>query len=212
MKIAVLSESPADEAALFVLLQGLRDATMARVFLPTPKTRGWHAVLGLLRPTLIHLHYETDAEGLVVTVDSDESPVHQRAHEQPGGALASCRLCELRRVVAAVQSSLRARQGRGPLKVAAGLAVPAVEAWYLARLDPHVTESTWIQAMQARRLPYTKHELKRRVYGTDRPSLVLEEECATRHARQLVETGGLPLLERLFPSGFGALADAVRTW
>jgi len=212
MKIAVLSESPADEAALFVLLRGLRDMEMQRVLLPTPKTRGWRAVLSLVRPTLIHLHYQTDADGLVVTVDSDESPVHQRAHEEPGGSDVSCRLCGLRRVVAEVQRGLRARQGRGPLKVAIGLAVPAVEAWYLAGRDPHATESAWIQALQARGLPYTKNELKRKTYGTDHPSLALEEECAVGYARQLAETRSLPLLERLFPSGFGALAAAVRTW
>lgn len=212
MKIAVLSESPADEAAIFVLLRGLRDVEMNRVVLPTPKTRGWQAVMSLVRPTLIHLHYRSDADGLVVTVDSDESPVHQRAHEQAGRPDASCRLCELRRVVATVQAELRARQGRGPLKVAVGLAVPAVEAWYLARRDPHVTESAWIQALQARTLPYTKNELKRKVYGTDHPSLALEEECAVGLARQLVETNSLPLLERLFPNGFGTLAADVRGW
>ena len=212
MKVAVLSESPADEAAVFVLVQGLLGLEIERVALPTPKTRGWQAVLKSVRPALILLHYQTDADALLVTLDSDESPVHQRGHDEPGGADPLCRLCRLRGIVAAAQAELRPRQGRGPIKTALGVAVPAVEAWCLAGLDPHITEAAWIQAMQCRSLPYTKNDLKRRMYGTDRPSLLLAEECAIKQARRLVEAGQLPYLEQLFPAGFGALASEVRGW
>lgn len=93
-----------------------------------------------------------------------------------------------------------------------GLAVPAIEAWYLAGLDPHVTETAWIVGMQSRRPPFTKAKLKQDVYGTDRPSLALETECAVKQARRLAEPGNLELLEKNFPGGFGALAGDVRSW
>jgi hypothetical protein len=212
MKVAVLSESPADEAAVEVLVAGLLGIETESVALPKPKMRGCKGVLISARPALVHLHYQTDAEALVVTLDSDESPPHQKGHDQPGGADQKCRLCQLRGIVSRVQAQLRPRQGRGPIKTALGLAVPAVEAWYLAGLDPHVTESAWIQALQSGSFPYTKGSLKQSVYGTERPPLAHEETRAVEHTRRLVEESKLDLLEKLFPSGFGALANEVRNW
>ena len=212
MKVAVLSESPADEAALEVLVTGLLGIETELVPLPRQKTRGWKAVLNSVRPALVHLHYHTDADALVVTLDSDESPAHQKGHDQPGGAHQKCRLCQLRETVGRVQAQLRPRQGRGAIKTALGLAVPAIEAWYLAGLDRHVTESAWIQALQSGSFPYTKSNLKQKVYGTERPSLPLEQRCAIEHVRRLVEESELGLLEGLFPSGFGALVNDVQNW
>lgn len=212
MKVAVLSESPADEAAVEVLVAGLLGIDTESVPLPRPKTRGWKAVFNSARLALIHLHYHTDADALVVTLDSDESPPHQKGHDQPGGADQKCRLCQLRGIVSPVQAQLRPRQGRGPIRTALGLAVPAVEAWYLAGLDRRVTESAWIQALQSGSFPYTKGNLKEKVYGTERPSLAHEETCAVEHTRRLVEQNKLGRLEKLFSSGFGALAKDMRAW
>lgn len=212
MKVAVLSESPADEAAVGILVAGLLGIETERVPLPDPKTRGWKAVLNSVRPALFHLHYQTDADALVVTLDSDESPPHQKGHDQPGGADRTCRLCRLRDIVGQVQTLLRPRQGRGPIKTALGLAVPAIEAWYLAGSDRRVTESAWIHALQSGSLPYTKNNLKQKVYGTEKPSLAHEQTCAIEHVLRLVQEQKLASLEQLFPSGFGSLADDVRGW
>jgi len=212
MKIAVLSESPADEAAVFILVEGLLRIETVRVPLPAPKTRGWRAVFDSVSPALHHLHYGTDAEALIITLDSDESPVHKLGHDHPDAADFECRLCQLRTIVARIQSRLRPRQGRGPIKTALGLAVPAVEAWYLTGLDPHVTESAWVLALHSGKLPYTKRNLKQGVYGVERPSLVLEQKRAVEHAKRLVDEQKLDLLEKLFPNGFGALANNVRSW
>jgi hypothetical protein len=54
--------------------------------------------------------------------------------------------------------------------------------------------------------------LKQSVYGTERPPLAHEETRAVEHTRRLVEESKLDLLEKLFPSGFGALANEVRNW
>ena len=77
MKIAVLSESTADEAAIAVLVGGLAGTTIERVAFPEPSTRGWRGVLKSVEPVLRYVHYRTDAEALVVAVDSDESPIHR---------------------------------------------------------------------------------------------------------------------------------------
>jgi len=212
MKIAVLSESPADEAAILILIEGLLGTKIDLAPLLTPKTRGWKGALNAVRAALFHLHYRTDAEALVVTVDSDESPVHHQGHEQLGGGDLKCRLCQLRAIVAAAQRSLRPRQGCGPVKIALGLAVPTIEAWCIAGTDPHVTESAWIQALQSRSFPYSKGDLKERLYGSAKPTLVCETACLVEHVRRLVAQNQLALLEKYFPVGFGAIANEVRSW
>jgi hypothetical protein len=167
-------------------------------------------VLRILSPALKQLYYHTDAEALVVVVDSDHAPVHQEVHEQPGGADKHCRLCLLRQAVAQAQGRLHLRSGRPPIKIALGVAVPAVEAWYQCGIDPHVTEAAWIVALQSRSYPYTKKSLKQAVYGMDRPPLTLETRRATEEAQRLAQN--LTLLERLFPAGFGPLIQGIRSW
>jgi hypothetical protein len=67
MKVAILSESPADEAAIRILVDGLLATETEPVPVPTPGTRGYRAVLNSVRPALNHLHYLTDADALVLT-------------------------------------------------------------------------------------------------------------------------------------------------
>lgn len=210
MKVAVLSESPADEAAVRVLVDGVLGRQTQAVTIAPLRTRGLSGVFEVLPAVLKQLHYHTDAEALVVVVDSDHSPVHNDGHEQPDGAETGCRLCKLRRVVAQVRGQLRPISNRPSIKTALGVAVPAVEAWYRCGLDPHVTEATWIMGLQSGSYPYTRNRLKQAVYGTDRPPLTLETRRATEEAQRLVRD--LSLLERLFPAGFGSLARGVRGW
>jgi hypothetical protein len=211
MKIAVLSESSADEAAIRILVDGIRQQPAEPVALDRFRARrGWQTVLSILPAVLKHLHYQTDAEALVVVLDSDRSPVHVPDHEKAGGADRKCRLCCLQERAQQTQADLRPVAGRSSIHVAIGLAVPTLEAWYRCGHDPHVTEAVWIQALQTGKYPYDSNRLKQDVYGTDRPSLQLETqrmiEEATRLAQNLIE------LERWFPNGFGALARVVRGW
>jgi hypothetical protein len=210
MKLAVLSESAADEAAVRILVDGLLGGRIQLVGLQPLRTRGESGVFGVLPAVLKDLHFQSDAEALVVVVDSDHSPVHVNSHEQPEGEDEHCRLCKLRQVVAQVRGQLRPITGRLLLKVALGLAVPAIEAWYRCGIDPHVTEATWVMSLQSRSSPYTKSRLKQDVYGTDRPPLTLEMKRATEEAQRLVKN--LDLLARLFPGGFGFLAREVQSW
>lgn len=211
MKVAVFSESPADEAAIRILLEAiLGRRTEAVSSHPSLRIRGWPMVIRIL-PTIIKwLHYQTDAEALVVIADSDDSPVHERAHELAGGEDRRCRLCQLRSVTYEEKSKLTPVHNRALLKTAIGLAVPAVEARYLCGLNPHVNEATWARKLQSERITFTRSLLKKQVYGTDRPTIKLETQHAVEAATRLATD--LTLIEQLFPSGFGSFAQEVRNW
>jgi hypothetical protein len=208
MKVAVLSESPVDEAAIRILVGGL----LSRQIQPITSLRtqpGWSSVFQYLPDVLKHLHYHTDAEALVVVVDSDNSPVHQQTHDQPGAASGKCRLCRLREIVAKTQTQLGPVSGRTPVKTAIGLAVPAIEAWYRCGVDPHISEAALLQRHDAGTRAL-RNLLKREVYGTDRPSREIAVRRATEEATRLSQD--LDTFESLFPNGFGPLARDVRGW
>jgi hypothetical protein len=164
----------------------------------------------VLPSVLKHLHYQTSAEALVVIVDSDKSPIHQLAHVESESAVAGCRLCQLRQAVSQVHLRLRAVPNRAPIKIAIGLAVPQVEAWYRCGIDPQVSEASWIQALQSRSYAYDGLKLKQAVYGTSRPAIVLMKRRATEEANRLAQNLGL--LETFFPNGFGSFANEIRKW
>ncbi len=129
MKIAVVSESPADEAAVKILIDAIVGTASDLVPVRT-RPNGWARVFGLLPNIVRALHYGTDVDALVVVVDSDESPVHQETHEARGDKNLECRLCRLRATVAESLSRVTAVPNRATLKTALGVAVPAIEAWY----------------------------------------------------------------------------------
>lgn len=208
MKLGIVSESPADEAAIRVLVEAVLNEPVALIQ-PPLRARGWPSVAQVLPAIIRHLHFNTDAEGLVVVVDSDDTVVHTEPHEAPGYFHPRCRLCQLRAVFRQTSKKFPAARGKQKLFRAIGVAVPAVEAWYLCGRDERVTEEVWTQGQVTGVLPYTRGELKWRVYGTDRPSLRYEIDCALqeveRHAKDTRR------LENDFP-GFAALAKDLRAW
>jgi hypothetical protein len=206
MKVALLSESPADEAALRVLVAGVLRHTPQFVS-PGFRARGWPNVGQLMPAVLRHLHFNTDADLLVVVVDSDDSVVHTLEHDAPDYFHPHCRMCHLRAVYRRTTKRLPRAHGRDRVIRAVGVAVPAVEAWYLCGRDDSVSEAAWIVGQERGRLPYTRPQLKWRVYGTDRPSLPLETACAVREAERLQHD--TRRLEHDFP-GFAALATDLR--
>ncbi len=210
MKIAVLSESPADEAAIKILVDGVLGRETQVVSSARFRPADWPAVINILPTFLKFLHYQTEADALAVVVDSDDSPVHQRSHEDIAGGDSHCRLCLLRNIADTELSRLPSISGRNRIKAACGLAVPAIEAWYQCGLDPHVNEATWARKLQSETITYTRSTLKISVYGTDRPSIDIEKACAIKAAERL--TDNLSMLERLFPDGFGTFARDVRNW
>ena len=209
MKLAILSESPADEAALRVLVGYVLGAPFATVQ-PALRARGWPSVEQVLPAILRHLHFNTAADGLVVVVDSDDTVVHNDAHEAPGYFHPLCRICRLRAVFRRTLRNLPPAHGRTRVLRAVGLAVPAIEAWYLCGRDTSVTEAAWIAGQESGRQPYSRAELKWRVYGTERPSLPFELRRAVQEVSR--HHGDVRRLENDFPHGFGALARDLRSW
>ncbi|MCF7687782.1 MAG: hypothetical protein K9M98_08030 [Cephaloticoccus sp.] len=209
MKLALLSESPADEVGVFVLAEAVMRTRVHRVQ-PHLRARGWPNVAQVLPAIVRHLHFKTDADGLIVVVDSDDTVVHTVKHEAEGYFHPHCRLCQLRAVFRRVTKKLPPARGRKRVMRCVGLAVPAIEAWYLCGRDATVTEEAWLQGQAQGQPPYSRAELKQRVYGTSRPSLPLEIECALREVHR--HRGDTRRLEADFPGGFGALARDLRDW
>jgi len=156
------------------------------------------------------LHYGTEVEALVVVMDSDESIIHNNAHEVTNAESLECRLCRLRETVRSELSKLRPLPNRSDVKIALGLAVPAIEAWYRAGLDAHVNEVAWNRKLLGEDVSYDKRSLKKDTYGSDQPSLDMETSAAVAAAQRLTEN--LELLEQLFPNGFGSLLRDLRSW
>jgi hypothetical protein len=208
MKLAILSESPADEAALRVLVEAVLKEPVG-IVTPTLRARGWPSVAQVLPAILRHLHFNTGADGLVVVVDSDDSVVHTEAHEAPQYFHPRCRLCQLRAIFRQTTKKLPPAQGRDRLLRGIGVAVPAVEGWYLCGRDERVTEAAWTSGQETGIMPYTRGELKWRVYGTDRPSLPHEIECALAEVKR--HRHDTRRLENDFP-GFARLAHDLRSW
>jgi len=154
------------------------------------------------------LHLNSDAEGLVIVADSDDSDLHELDYDKAENE--RCRFCKIRRIIGRAQSQLKARRGRTELKVAIGLAVPAIEAWYLVGENHEVGEAQWKQALSSDRLAFSRPQLKNLVYGTDRPSLEHETDCAVAEARRIIADP--QAIESAFPIGFGLTAQAIRSW
>ena len=209
MKIAILSESPADEAALRVLAGYVLGEPFTLVQ-STLRARGWPSVEQVLPPIIRHLHFNTDTDGLIVVCDSDDSPVHTPEHDAPGYFHPLCRICRLRAAFRRTVKNLPPAHGRARVLRAVGVCVPAIEAWLLCGRDTSITELAWIDGQVSGQAPYTRRELKWKVYGTDRPSLAHEIKRAVQEVSR--HHGDVRRLENDFPNGFGALARDLRTW
>ena len=182
MRLAVFSESPADEAALRVLVTPLIGNTASEDTELRIRSRGWPSVRELLPSIIKQLHYRTTVDALLVVVDSDDSTPHS-SHGSSGPG--DCRLCALRQVVDVEIGKLRDVPGRSKLKTAIGLCVPAIEAWYLCGVEPSVTEAEWRIGRDSGHPPYSRLDLKRRAYGTPIPTLADQTAKAVQHAERL---------------------------
>jgi hypothetical protein len=210
MNVAIYSESPADEAAIRVMVDAILGRATDIVEHVRIRPNGWTVVLQALPSILRYLHFHRpDADGLVIVVDSDESPIHQ-GPPAPTPCDAECRLCQINGIIAREVAHIGAALRRPPLKTAVGVASPAIEAWLLAGLNLHVTESAWGRGMSSGQRPFTKQQLKQELYGTTRPSLDTERKRMVEAAQRV--TVDIAALERIFPVGFGSLMRDLRSW
>ena len=209
MKIVCFGESPADQAAMAVFIEGILGEPSEIIDMGL-EGNGVTGVLNALSGVFRGVYFNSDAQGLVVVVDSDDSELHHPDHDKPEGRREDCRLYQARKIIILASKKMRARQGRPGLNVAIGLAVPAIEAWYLVGKEHQVGEAAWRIGLVAAKPPFTRSKLKELVYGTDRPSLEHETECAVKEARRVI--ADMNALESAFPAGFGSMASIIRSW
>jgi hypothetical protein len=209
MKIGYYCESPADQAAMAVFVEGILGTPPESINLDL-EAHSQPAFFAALNGVFRGVHYNSDAEGLIVVADGDDTEVHSPAHDAPGGSAEHCRICQVRKIIAQARRQLKPRQGRPELKVAIGLAVPAIEAWYLVGEEHEVGEAAWLVGLEQGRRPFTRPRLKELVYGTNRPSLEHETECAVKAAQRIIRN--LKAIETAFPAGFGLMAQDIRSW
>jgi len=215
MKVAYFAESPADESALRILTEAILGRPTEPVMHGGLRRReggGWNTVVTVLPSVLKELHLHTDADGLVLCLDSNGAPPHLPEHDSGRVIEPRCRLCKLRGIAEATLGQVRSRPHQGRLKIAIGLAVPTIEAWLLCGVNSHVTEAAWINGLRDTpgRMPYSKGDLKRELYGTSHPSLSIETDKMKAAATRLAQD--LSSLDRLFPHGFGALRNSLQGW
>ncbi len=211
MKIAFFSESVADESALRILVAGILGEEIEQTNLPNRLEYRSSTHLDRNLPAVIKaVHYNSDADALVVVSDSDDSPVHTSEHKET--SVEKCRLCQLRRAVEETHLGLRPVAGKDKIKVAVGVPVPAIEAWYLFGRNPQLYEAAWIRKQNGETITYDRKSLKEEIYGTNRPSIELEIHRAIIEAKRIVENGLLEDLEKAFPFGFGSLINEVKSW
>ena len=209
MKIAFFSESIADESALKILVAGILDEEIEETNLPNKLIYRSSSHLDKDLPSVIAgVHYNSNAEVLVVVSDSDDRIVHIKQHEELYEE--KCRLCQLQKAADYSVSKLQPVVGKEILKVAVGVPIPAIEAWYLCGVNAQVSESTWNRKQNGERISYDRKSLKIQLYGNDRPPMKVLTEKAIESARKL--TNELERLEQLFPEGFGNFANKIRSW
>lgn len=209
MNIAIFGESSADESAMRILAEAALGSPINFVS-PPIRSRGWPSVRTQLPTIIKYLHFRTNADGLIVVADSNSEPVSQVNEKGTRVPHSDSRLVKLTSVASTTLGALGSRPAGTGLRIAVGVAVPAIEAWYRFGIDAHVNEATWERGMQNGSCPYTKHGLKQDVYGTTFPQIAHETECAEAHARRLAEN--LESLERQFPIGFGLFVAELRNW
>src|SRR5437868_15260804 len=98
MKIGYFCESPADQAAMAIFTEGI----LGQPPEPINMDLEAHSVPGFFRSldgVYRGVHYNSDAEGLIVVVDSDDAVLHSEAHDAPGVTEDRCRYCQIRKII-----------------------------------------------------------------------------------------------------------------
>ena len=209
MKIGILSESDIDEAAYKILVESILGHPVD-LFKDYRKRGGWNGARNLVRPIIRDLH-RSGADGFVFVGDSDSTPPHAASHDRLDEAPQDCRLCEIRRLARSSIESLPARSGQPQLKVAVGMATPAIEAWLLSGLEPNRTEAWFRQEQSLGRLSgQTRRNLKIRKYGSLEASADIKMQRTLENAQRIASD--LDGLQDRFQFGFGHLRNDLAQW
>ena len=87
MKVAYFAESPADQAAPTILTEGILKRKTESISHTGLRSRGWNSIVSVLPVVLRELHYHSDADGLVLILDSDGSQPYLPEHEPQASLL-----------------------------------------------------------------------------------------------------------------------------
>jgi hypothetical protein len=208
MKLAVFSESPVDEAAVRILADAVLGMTTEAVDI-TVRSRGWPSVLQTLTAVMRQLYYHTDADGLIVVADADDSIIHQESHAVSAGDAAKCRFCQISANVQETLAHLSPAAGRAPPRVAVAVPTPSIDAWLRFAQDGQCNETAWKLEMDRNVRAFTTvRRLKQEVFGGSR-SLNRMVEIAQQQAMLLAPR--IAELEQHFPNSFGLLAKQLAT-
>lgn len=209
MKLAFCSEDRTDTQVLHALAQRCvsRPIELAQNDIVLPRQGGWQKAVQLA-PVVARAVFNSDAHGAVFVVDADGSPTHE-SHD--GVANSECRHCELLRVADVANVQRWPRPGLPPLQFVFAVPVQILETWLLlsANRFPHQRQpSTYGSSTTERR------DLKRALYGSDRPNRTLMLETAL----PIAQAADVAALRSLSPSfkHFSAAIDeadsAVARW
>lgn len=198
--VAILSESPADEACIAVIAEAVLRHPIVP-FEPPLRRRpnGWPSVLNLLPVLTWYLYHQTNAAGLIVVVDADDTSVHPDGKDN--------RLSQIRNCLDGIARKFD--QSRA-FPTAVGVAAPALEAWLLAARYPEIDERQWHHLNVPGNGRPLRQQYKRILYHTHSPSLQLETRRMVAAAKQLVLQ--LDNIAKRFPYGFKSLIDDLKSW
>lgn len=210
MKIGILSEWDTDEAAYKILVESILERPVEIVKSYRKRAGGWGPAKALIG-TMIRQLNSAGADGFVFVGDSDSTPPHAASHDELPNGSPGCRLCEIRQIVATATQELRERSGQPRLKIAVGMATPAIEAWLLSGLEPNRTEAWFRQEQSLGRLSgQTRRDLKINKYGSLEASADIKMQRTLENAHRIA--GDLDGLERRFQFGFGHLRSDLTQW
>lgn len=213
MKIAIFSESPTDEAALKILVEGIIGEEVEEVPYPNRLQSRGSGVPRDVPAVLRGVYYNTEAEFLIIVRDSDDTPIHKKEHDEINNEEAvDCRYCELRKIIETILANLSVMPEKENFRVAFGVAVPAIEAWLLCGVNPHASEATYINKQREEGFSaYNDRKLlKAELYDSEITSSKTMIERSTQAAQRLADN--IEQLENLFPEGFGNMAIEIRSW
>jgi hypothetical protein len=122
MRVALISESSADEPALRILTEAILGEVIEVEQLRV-RSRGWQSVFKNLRSYLAALHYG-GADGAVILLDSDDTELHDNSHG-PDFPRGRCRLCDLTRDADHITQPVHARRRPVPAQTRDRSRLPA---------------------------------------------------------------------------------------
>src|SRR6266852_3197067 len=108
MKIGYYCEQQADQAAMAVFTEGILGEPPEPINIPL-EARSVPAFFSALDGVFRGVHYNSDAEGLIIVVDCDKTALHDLAHDATGGGDEDCRLCQARKIITKARKQLRPR-------------------------------------------------------------------------------------------------------